>query len=175
SVDDVNRLAARFPRLRRLGLHAFGPAYFDWCSFLLSEGTLKLPELDARQICGYTREDGSNAYPTELDFLRYCFDCTELPEGVGKFVRHNLSVSRSFLVASLRRVANANRTITVQFFTMEESNLSTAKFFIQRMEQPNGRSATHYKSRKTGVSAYQRGDFFTVTNDPTFDPFAEDY
>lgn len=101
SVDDVNRFAAQFPRLQRLGLHALGTAHFDWRSFLLSEGALKLPQLDARAICGFQSEDGSS-YPTELDFIRYCFDYSRLPEGVGKFVRHDLRVSRSFLVTALR-------------------------------------------------------------------------
>ncbi|KAH7718270.1 hypothetical protein AAVH_14338, partial [Aphelenchoides avenae] len=101
SPDDVNRFAAQFPRLRRLCFPlAFGPAYFDWCSFLRSEGALKLPELDAREMCCYAREDRSMEHPTEEEWLRYATDCTQLPGGSGKFFRLNLTVSRSFLLAS---------------------------------------------------------------------------
>ncbi|KAH7702809.1 hypothetical protein AAVH_30028 [Aphelenchoides avenae] len=101
SPDDVNRFAAQFPRLRRLCFPlAYGPAYFDWCSFLRSEGALKLPELDAREMCGYAREDGSIEHPTEEEWLRYATDDTQIPEGVGKFVRLNLTYPRSFLIVA---------------------------------------------------------------------------
>ncbi|KAH7704389.1 hypothetical protein AAVH_28429, partial [Aphelenchoides avenae] len=175
SVDDVNQFAEQFPRLRRVLLGAtVGFPDFDWCAFLQSEGARKLPELViAGPLASIRRTDGSTSEPKEYDFLQYCFDCSRLAEGVGRFVTLPNVVSRSFLVTSVRRVAKADRTITVQFGMAEEPDLSPDKFSVHHMEQ-FGRSITHFKAKNSSVSVYKLHGFFTVTNDSSFDPFTVD-
>ncbi|KAH7704387.1 hypothetical protein AAVH_28427 [Aphelenchoides avenae] len=140
-----------------------------------SEGARKLPELVVAELCSIRRADGAISEPKEYDFLRYCFDLSRLAEGVGRFVQlpHAFSVSRSFLVTSLRRLAKADRTTTVQFRMAEEPNLSGDKFSTERMEQYE-RAVIRYKSRNSSISVYDLNGFFTLTNDPSFDPFVVD-
>ncbi|KAH7721532.1 hypothetical protein AAVH_10993 [Aphelenchoides avenae] len=171
SVDDVNRFTEQFPRLRLLCLAAARKGIFDWPAFLRSEGALKLPELVVGILRNFSKKDGSSV-PGESDFVRYCFDWTQLAEGVGKFVSlpFDLDVSDSFLETSLKRIAKADRTITVQFRMADEPKLSADKFSVEQMEE-YGRTVIHYKSRSSSVSVYKVDGSFTVTNDPSFDPF----
>ncbi|KAH7703128.1 hypothetical protein AAVH_29705, partial [Aphelenchoides avenae] len=132
---------------------------------------LKLPEL----VAGLIGTNARSSAPSETDFVLYCFDCTRLAEGVGKHVNLTdaIVVSRSFLATSLRnlsrhaRAAKASRTITVQCRMSEDPNLSTDEFSTEQ----HGRTVTRYKSRNSSVSVYQENEFFTVTNDFTFDLF----
>ncbi|KAH7707634.1 hypothetical protein AAVH_25127 [Aphelenchoides avenae] len=177
SVDDVNHFAEQFPGLRRVQLDANeGVPYFDWPAFLQSEGARKLPELVvAGPLASIRRTDGSTSEAKEYDFLQYCFGCSRLAEGVGRFVKMPLTfaVSRSFLVTALRRTAKADRTITVQFRMAGDPNLSADKFSRHQMQQYE-RTVTHYQSRNSGISVYELNGFFTVTNDPSFDPLLVD-